>query len=162
MNRAMLLSLAPNDHFDKKRNLVETIEGALIVFTYKFKPFLEAMPSETIVKEEDFKDFKDFICRKLSRKKPKITKLEFLLLFVIFLKMHSSLDDHEASIMRINFIVDILWHENNKILKIKRLKKMNIGEKYNPNKYNRAQFESDPKTGDSDSDSESQAQSTLT
>ena len=102
LNRAMLLSLAPIDHFDKKRNLVETIEGALIVFTDKFKPFLEAMPSETIMKE----DF-DFIGLKLSGKKPKITKLEFLLLFVLFLKMHSSLDDHEASIMRINFIVDI-------------------------------------------------------
>ena len=102
LNRAVLLSMAPIDHFDKKRNLIETIEGALIVFTDKFKPFLEAKPSETIVTED-----LDFIGRKFCRKKPKITKLEFLLLFIIFLKMHGSLDDHKSSFMRLNFIVDI-------------------------------------------------------
>lgn len=106
LNRAILLSLAPKNHFEKKKNVLETLEEALIVFTDTFKKYVEAKPSETIISGDW-----DFIGRKFCRKKPKITKLEFFLLFIMFLKMHPTLDDHKNSLMKLNFVADIYKFE---------------------------------------------------
>ena len=102
LNRGILLSLAPINQFDSKKNVLETIEDALVVFTDNFKKYVESKPSETII----FGD-SDFIGRKFCREKPRITKLEFFLLFIVFLKMHKIIDDHKTSFMRLNFITDI-------------------------------------------------------
>ena len=110
-------------------------------FCENFSGFLEKKKTETLIQDFDC----DFIGRKICRNNPqKLTKIEYLLLFVIFLKMHSKIDDHENSIITLNYLVDIQQFERNKTVKIKRAKKT-VGKKYNPYKYE-IKFESSEKS----------------
>lgn len=58
--------------------------------------------------------------------------------------MHSKIDDHENSIITLNYLVDIQQFERNKTVKIKRAKKT-VGKKYNPYQYE-IKFESSEKS----------------
>ena len=74
--------------------------------------------------------------------------MEYFLLFLVFLKMHKSID--QTSILKINYLVDISHYEDNKTIKVKRDKKKAVTTK----KRSRNNFMTQPKMEEEDSDEE--------
>jgi hypothetical protein len=57
-----------------------------------------------------------------DQKGQKLTKLELILTWIIFIKMHRCIDDGKNSMLSINFICDTARFEDKSMLKVKRPK----------------------------------------
>jgi hypothetical protein len=114
MNSALVLSLLPNEYhrylqfdFRNSTSIVDSLSFVVEKFTDLFFLNLDPKKETLITKNQNF--------TRAILKRDYLSKIEYLILFQIFLNLHQL-------IVRVNFIIDISDMEDSKQIKVKRQK----------------------------------------
>ena len=123
LTSALLLSLIPKDYDLENfnpRKAIEMFKDMFYLSTHRGETTYDPRNPDFLV-EKLIRTAKHQKSKKKKDQKPqKLTNLEYQLLFVLFLKLHKNIDDHQNSCLRLTFLVDLNFYEENKYIQIAR------------------------------------------